>query len=102
MSYILVSPYILCILAAQWKKRWVQLALLTILAMLMLVFMNGSNGFSQFGYRYAMEATLFLLLIFGTCLQRKYAYLSYPLIILSIAICFWGIYFTRVLQIYGF
>ncbi len=101
MAFWLVSPYLVFILFAQWKKPFTRVAFITALIMLIPPFMNGSNGFAQFGYRYAMEATIFLMLVFGTFLERKWWWVSIPLMLAAPLISFWGIYFIRVLGISG-
>lgn len=100
MAYLLVSPFFILLPLAKWN-RFTLLALTTGILMLVPGLMNGSVGFSQFGYRYAMEATIMFFVVFATFLQRRWWWFGLPLIIIAPVISFWGIYFIRVLQIYG-
>lgn len=100
MAYLLVSPFLIFLPLAKWNK-YITLAGFTGVLMLVPGLMNGSVGFSQFGYRYAMEATIMFMIVFASFLQRRIWWISLPAIILAPMISYWGIYFIRTLQIYG-
>lgn len=101
MSFFLTSPMFLLLPLVKWRKGWVVAAVLTGILMLIPGLLHGTPGFSQFGYRFAAEATPLFLLALGTLLEKKYGFILIPLIALSIAINYWGIYFIRVLHLTG-
>jgi hypothetical protein len=101
MSLFLTSPFLIFMLFAQWRKHWLYVFLVTGILMLMPGLLHGTPGFAQFGYRFAMEATPLFLLIFGSFLQRKQWWLSIPFMVLAVLVNFWGIYFIRILETFG-
>lgn len=100
MSFFLTSPMFIFLIAIKWKQKIPLLAFLTGGLMLFPGLLHGTPGFSQFGYRFAMEATPFFLLALGSFMQRKWWWISVPFMLLAVAINFWGIYFIRTLSIY--
>ena len=101
MSLILTSPFLIALPAVKIKKRWSIVFIATGILLLMPGLLHGTPGFSQFGYRFAMEATPLFILALGTFLERKIWWLALPPIIASIIINYWGIYAIRVLNEYG-
>lgn len=103
MALWLTSPFLLLLPLALFKNHLSRAALIVGLLMLGPGLMHGTPGFSQFGYRFAMEATpLFILAILETIKDsKKLTYLYIALLILSIAVNFWGVYFIRILGAYG-
>lgn len=100
MSFFLTSPFFILLPFINWKKRYNIIALAIGILMLGPGLLHGTPGFAQFGYRFAMEATPLFIIAFCSFLERKWWLISVPLMILAVAVNFWGIYFIRVLNIY--
>lgn len=103
MSLLLTSPFIITtLLLIKNAQKWTLMLSFVSIAMLLLAFSHGGVGFSQFGYRYGLEAILFLLLSLGQIFKNKITEITFILLlIISVIINFWGIYFIRFLQIYA-
>jgi len=103
MSILLTSPFlILSPLLFKSGKKWIWVMVGNAMLILLLTFSHGSVGFSQFGYRFGLEAVLVLIIALGYLLKNKLIqYLFIALLILSVLINLWGIYFIRFLKIYG-
>jgi len=102
MAIWLTSPFLLLTLFVNWRKKWVLALIFSGIAMIIPGFLHGTVGFSQFGYRFALEGSLCFLISLGTIKNKKILQILLPiLIILSIGINFWGIYFIRYLHIWS-
>lgn len=91
MALWFVTPALLLIPFANFKNKLVIASLITIIIMSLPGLMHGSNGFSQFGFRFALDYMPFLLILVGSGLERYFTWWSKSLIILSILINLWGV-----------
>jgi len=102
MALWLTSPFLLLIIFINWQKRWVVALFASGVAMMMPGLLHGTVGFSQFGYRFALEASLCFLIPLGTIINSKILKIILPmLVLLSININFWGIYMIRFLDFWS-
>ena len=70
------------------KNRLSQVMIVTFIMVLSLDLVHGVIGFSQFGYRFALDGILFLIIALIPALKARYN-LAYVLIALSILINFY-------------
>jgi len=102
MAIWLTSPFLLLTLFVNWRKKWVLALVFSGIAMITPGLLHGTVGFSQFGYRFALEGSLCFLISLGTIKNKKILQILLPiLIVISIGINFWGIYFIRYLHIWS-
>lgn len=103
MALWLTSPFLLMLPFALFKNNLTRIMLLVSGLMLGPGLLHGTPGFAQFGYRFAMEATpLFILaIILSIQHSKKLKVLFIGLLLCSIGINFWGIYYIRTLNIHG-
>ncbi len=102
MALWLTSPFFLLLLCNNHRKKWTLVLLFTGILMMVPGLLHGTVGFSQFGYRFGLEGSILMLIALGTVFKRKLLKLAFSvLLILSILINFWGIYFIRVLHTTG-
>jgi len=74
----------------------------TVLAIALIVFMYGSTGFSQFGYRYAVDFYPFLLYLVALGLPTKIKYYHWILLFLSLTVNLWGVILINKLEFVGY
>lgn len=91
MALWFVTPAFLLIPFAKFKSKIVLASLVSIFAIGLVVLTHGSNGFSQFGFRFALDFHPFLLILVASAIYRKINWAIITLIILSILINFWGV-----------
>jgi hypothetical protein len=91
MAIWLTTPAFFLVLKARWKDRLALITLITVLIMSLPSLTHATVGFTQFGYRYAMDFTPFLLLLTGLGLQKTNKVVTYSLIALSMVINLWGV-----------
>lgn len=92
MALWLVMPAIILIFWAPVKQKIVWVIYLTLLFLLPTTIFLGGVGASQFGYRYALDYMPFLFLLIAQAIKNNFYWWQKGLIILSIAVNFWGIY----------
>ncbi len=80
MAIWFVMPSIILIFFASYKKRIVLVSLITVLIMSLPGLMHGSNGFSQFGFRFSLDYLPFTLLLIAAGINKK----TWPLVVLVI------------------
>ncbi len=88
----ITTPAFLLSLFAPIKKRIVKLSWFTIFLISLMIFSHGGTGFTQFGYRYAVDFYPFLILltiIGATRIKNKKIYSL--LIFLSFIVNLWGV-----------
>lgn len=102
MSLILTSPFLFFLFFVSWSKIWTKIMLIAGFVMILPGLFHGYVGATQFGYRYAMEGLILLIITLG---EYKHSWWSKKILIfltcLSVIINFWGIYFIRYLNLYG-
>lgn len=92
----LTSPVFAYVLRASLKTLEVKLTWLVILVIALLNFSYGSTGFSQFGYRYAVDFYPFLVLLLCLHLKnKKLTKLHWILLLISILVNTWGVVFIN-------
>ena len=77
-----------------FKGPWTSLskkAALAVLCILPILITHGTVGFTQFGYRFSLDFTPFLLLLTAKGMRDKLGWSEKTLIIISILINLWGI-----------
>lgn len=92
-----VTPAFLLIPFANYKNRFVLASLFAVIATSIPGLMHGSNGFSQFGFRFALDYTPFLVMIFAGAFQR-FKSIAITLVIFSMLINLWGVVMIRLLE----
>lgn len=91
MSLMFITPAFFLIIFVKFKQKIIFSSLFTVLIMALPSLMHGSSGFSQFGFRFALDYLPFLLILTGSGLQNNYKWWAKGLIILSILINLWGV-----------
>ena len=92
MAIWVTSPLFIILFKTDTKNR---LSILSIIASLLIfipIAMHGTIGFTQFGYRFAIDFYPFLFLLVGLVIKKSGIKPSYILLLIfSIVINFWGI-----------
>ncbi len=91
MAIWLTTPAFFLILKADFKKKLALFSLITVLIMAIPTLTHSTVGFTQFGYRYAMDLTPFLLILTSLGMQRSSKKLVIPLMVLSFLVNLWGV-----------
>jgi hypothetical protein len=91
MALWLTTPAWFLIFKANFKKRIAKSAAVTAFLITLPLLMHSTVGFTQFGYRYAMDLTPFLLILTGMGLKNTKSKFGYVLVALSIIINLWGV-----------
>lgn len=86
-----VTPAFLLMIFAKFKTRIIFVSLVTLLIMAIPSLAHGSNGFTQFGFRFALDYMPFLLILTGSGYSQKNNLFSKGLIVLSILVNLWGV-----------
>lgn len=98
----LTTPAFIFSIKNKFSKKIVWSSWLSIILVSILIFSHGSTGFSQFGYRFAVDfyPILFYLTIRGvsnSCGPRLYHWLF---LAVGVLINFWGVLFLNILKWY--
>lgn len=102
MALWIVTPAFLLIPFARFKKRMVYSALAALIIASLPSLMHGSNGFTQFGYRFSLDYLPFLLILTISGFERLNTWWAKGLIILSILVNLWGVIMISFLNRWGF
>jgi len=94
MALWIVMPAIILVFWAPIKKKIVWTSWLTVFFIALASVFHGGIGATQFGYRYALDYLPFLFLIMAEAIRKRFFYWQKGLIILSILINGWGIYYN--------
>lgn len=100
MSIWFVTPAFLLSLFAKFKTKIAIASLVTVLAVAIPSLVHGSNGFTQFGYRFSLDYTPFLLILVASAISREFKWWAKALIILSILVNLWGVIMISHLKIW--
>jgi len=88
----ITSPAFVYVLCAKIKERAVQFSYLSIILISLLIFSHGETGFTQFGYRFAVDFyPLILFLIVEGVSGKKLKWHHWLLLVLSITVNLWGV-----------
>lgn len=97
------TPAFIYALFAPLKKASVILSWISVIFITLLVFMHGTTGFSQFGYRFAVDFYPFLIfLVINSTTQTSLKWHHWILLILSIATNLWGVLWINKFHWVGF
>lgn len=91
----ITTPAFVFLVKSPVKKLEVKLAILATALISIPILMHGTNGFAQFGYRFAVDFYPFLFLILIYALPKKLKYYHWLLLIISIAVNAWGVVFIN-------
>lgn len=97
-----VTPAFLLIPFAYFKRKIVWVSVVTVVVMSLPSLTHGGSGFSQFGYRYALDYLPFLLIPTLSGAWRLPNFIFMFLLILSILINFWGVLLLEHFKMYTF
>lgn len=100
MAFWFVTPAFVLIPFAKFKDKLVCSSFLTVIIMALPGLTHGSNGFSQFGFRFALDFMPFLLLLTASGMRNRLTIWIKALIILSILINLWGVIMISFLKIW--
>ncbi|MEO8626453.1 MAG: hypothetical protein ABI452_07110 [Candidatus Limnocylindrales bacterium] len=101
MSVFLTSPAFLLIpyiAAIAWRQRVILGALLAVVAIAVVNLAHFSQGWVQFGYRFSNDFAPFALVMVTIAIAwlatkgRAFAWVAVPLVVLSILVNAWGVY----------
>jgi hypothetical protein len=92
MGILFTSPLLLLALVPNFKKKLERNLFISALVVSLPSFLHYMQGWVQFGYRYALDFSLLLLLI--VALRFKPTKLNIILIIISIFVNFWGVLYA--------
>jgi hypothetical protein len=90
MSMLLVSPALLTALWAGFRERSAQLMWLSTALVAVPVFLYYGGGFVQYGFRYSLDFTPFLVALMATGSSRWIGWLERLLIVFSCVSVTWG------------
>jgi hypothetical protein len=91
MAVWFTTPAFFLILGARFTTRLGFACLIAVLVTAVPILMHGASGFTQFGYRYTLDFTPFLLLLTASGIGRTLSWWKKGLILASIAINLWGV-----------
>ncbi len=98
----ITTPAFILIFKAPLKKTITYITWFTIIAISLVIFMYGSTGFSQFGYRYAVDFYPFLIFLIILGIHSKPKAYHWLLLAISIAVNLWGVLLINKLGIVGY
>lgn len=101
MAIWLATPAFVFAFFANIREKIVQLSWAAILLVLIPILMYGGAGWSQFGFRRAMDFTPFLLILTAKGIGKDLKWRHKLLIILSILVNLWGVVFINKLNWVG-
>jgi 4-amino-4-deoxy-L-arabinose transferase-like glycosyltransferase len=88
----ITTPAFIYALKAPFKKIIVKLSWLSVFLIGLIIFSHGGTGFTQFGYRYAVDFYPFLLLLTLKGIGKKKLKIHHwILLIISISVNLWGV-----------
>ncbi|MEK7061024.1 MAG: hypothetical protein AAB931_00705 [Patescibacteria group bacterium] len=91
MAIWFTTPAFLLILKANFNKLLERASLITAIAILFPILIHGSNGFTQFGYRFILDLYPFLLILTASGINNSPKWFVIILIFISILINLWGV-----------
>lgn len=94
MNIWLTTPAFFALFAANWLDIFVILSGLAAFAISLPAMIYTATGWVQFGYRYALDYLPFLFIAIASGLQRMPKILAWILIVLSVLVNIWGVYWS--------
>jgi len=99
MAIWLTTPAFIFSLFAPLKEKLVKLAWLSIFLISLIIFSHGSTGFTQFGYRFAVDFYPFLFFLTTKGIAKtKLKKIHWLLLIISIIVNLWGVLWINKFQ----
>jgi hypothetical protein len=102
MAVWFTTPAFFLILSARFGTRLGFACLLAVLVTAVPILLHGASGFTQFGYRYTLDFTPFLILLTASGIGCVLNWWKKGLILASIAINLWGIVMINIYNITAF
>lgn len=97
LSIWITTPAFLYSLFSNIKERIVQISWFVITLISLLIFSHGTTGFTQFGYRFAVDFYPFLILLTIKGIGKKNLNWHHILLLLiSIVVNLWGVFFINI------
>ena len=90
LGLFFTTPACLLIFKGPWDKLSKKAAL-AVVCILPIIITHGTVGFTQFGYRFSLDFTPFLILLTAKGMSEKLSWQEKGLIILSILVNLWGV-----------
>lgn len=90
LGLFFTTPAFIYIFKGAWN-RLSKYAAVASACILMLLMMHGTVGFTQFGYRFSLDFTPFLLLLTAKGMRENLGWPEKALIILSVLVNLWGV-----------
>lgn len=100
LSVLITTPAFIFAFAAGIRNRLALSCWLAIIPTALLIFSKSGTGWTQFGYRYALDFYPFLLLLTFKGIPDKLRWYHKLLIILGILVNLWGVLFINKLELY--
>ncbi len=92
LSIAITSPVFIYAFLNNLKKKEIYLSIISIIAILFLVFMHGESGYAQFGFRFAADFYPFIFYLIIKYLQKNnLKWHHWLLLFFSILVNFWGV-----------
>lgn len=101
MAIWFTTPALFYAFRAPLKNKLTQASIGATIAIAIPSLVHGNNGFTQFGFRYAMDYLPFLLILTALGFPNKPSAWKVSLVIASIIVNAWGIIMIRFLNIWG-
>jgi len=90
LGLFFTTPAFIYIFKGPWDKLSKKAAL-AVLCMLPILITHGTVGFTQFGYRFSLDFTPFLILLAAKGMRENLGWSEKALIILSLLVNLWGV-----------
>jgi hypothetical protein len=100
LSILITTPAFIFALAAGIRNRLALACWLAVIPPALLIFSKSGTGWTQFGYRYALDFYPFLLLLTFKGIPQELKWYHKLLIILGILVNLWGVLFINRLELY--
>ena len=100
MALWFVTPALLLIVFARFKKRIALSCVLSVLVMSLPGLFHGSNGFTQFGFRFALDYLPFLIILIALGMRDRIRWYAVLLFLMSLIVNGWGIYVLNFLELF--
>lgn len=100
LSVLITTPAFIFIFTAGIRSRLSLACWLAIIPTAFLIFTKSGTGWTQFGYRYALDFYPFLLLLAFKGIPDTLRWYHKLLIVLGVLVNFWGVLFLNKLELY--
>jgi hypothetical protein len=90
LGLFFTTPAFIYIFKWPWKKQSIYAAI-AVLCILPPIITHGTVGFTQFGYRFSLDFTPFLMLLAAKGMREKLGWPEKALIIFSVLVNLWGV-----------